>query len=115
MKTCSTGCRIGPTACPTPWGYDDRRSNTRSGPPRPRAKVPDHLGRHERLVRGRLPPLVRTLSALARGCGVRTRDANAYAARREASACSMDLAGEIRWFAGSTMKGDISSLKQAAE
>ena len=27
----------------------------------------------------------------------------------------MDLAGEIRWFAGSTMKGDISSLKQAAE
>src|SRR6266513_2378457 len=21
MKTCSTGCRIGSTACPTPWGY----------------------------------------------------------------------------------------------
>src|SRR3954462_10924326 len=35
MKTCSTGCRIGSTACPRPWACDDSRSNTRSGPSRP--------------------------------------------------------------------------------
>src|SRR6516225_1109526 len=30
MRTCSTGCRIGSIACPTPWACDDRPSNTRS-------------------------------------------------------------------------------------
>ena len=34
MRTCSTGCRTGSTACPRPWACDDRPSNTRSGPSR---------------------------------------------------------------------------------
>ena len=35
MRTCSTGCRLGSTACPRPWACDDRPSNTRLAPSRP--------------------------------------------------------------------------------
>src|SRR5437899_1759476 len=34
-RTCSTGCRLGSTACPRPWACDDRPSSIHSEPSRP--------------------------------------------------------------------------------